>query len=141
MPYKNKDEQRRYQREWCRRKRLGLETKTKEALSEEEREKRYRERTRKNARNSQQKKRLAIRDRFGHKCFVCNSKNYLQSHKKDGIPHKKLLTMNWTELNIELQTNDYVTLCYGCHKHIHWMMSQLQLTWDDIESMILNAHA
>lgn len=55
-------------------------------------------------------------------------------HRKDGKKHKKLSDMSLKELRnlIKKHKNEYILLCYGCHKAVHWIMENFGFKWDDI---------
>jgi len=125
-----------YEHQWYLRKKAGLPTKTTIKLTDEEikkhifitkkkfREKRRIERTNK------------IRLKFGERCNICNDTYYLHIHKKDGTKHKTWTDMTNEEFDkfINLNSNDYVQLCYNCHKAVHWCMYYLSMCWEEIKN-------
>lgn len=126
MPIKDRQENRDYQREWTRRKRLGLPTKIKEreTLTEEERRKRRREYNTKYRAG----KREEADQIFGTKCYICQGERKIVLHEKNGIKHPCDCT---ARIAIK-KRNDYVRLCTGCHKAVHWCMNYFGMTWVDI---------
>ncbi len=124
MPYKNKEDLRRYQRDWARRKRARLPTRTTIKLSKEERKQRKRESTKR----WRQRKREEGDKVFGIICFLCNGIINLGFHKKDNVRHK-----TWFTVNLALKNpKEWVRLCYPCHKSVHWCMKHFDMTWENI---------
>lgn len=80
------------------------------------------------------KKREFIDEMYGEECFFCGHQKVGIIHKKDGIPHQRLILMGWDALH-DLKANhkeEYVRLCGLCHAGVHWCMKRLSLTWEDI---------
>lgn len=69
---------------------------------------------------------------LGDRCFFCDGRNNLASHRKDGEEHYKISYMGLERLRNEVTRKDYVRLCYPCHKGTHWAMQHLGVSWDDI---------
>jgi len=128
MPYKIKEENRAYQREWTRRKRLGLPTKgirQRELLLPEEK------RRRKNV--GRRKLRAKNKERafsiLGDTCFFCGGRRNLVFHEKNGVTHRGTPASSLVLKNPE----SFVVLCkYPCHTGIHFCMEYLRMSWDDI---------
>lgn len=133
MPYKDPEKQREYQREWARRKRASLPTRTTPKLSEKERRQHKLECQRRYKGHRKQ----VIKEAFGTKCFFCNRGHQMTVHRKDGKNHKKLSDMSLKELGslIKNEKDKYILLCYGCHKAIHWVMENFGFTWEQIISL------
>lgn len=134
MAYKDPKVQKEYQHNWYLRKKAGTETKTKPILSQEV--KNERKRTLKNMQNRiiRQRKGKIIGDKIGNKCFFCGYVTRLQTHRKDGTEHTSLPNMSKKDMISELSknSNEYVRLCYKCHKSVHWCMIYLGLSWEQI---------
>lgn len=124
MPYKDKQKNREYQREWSRRKRLGLPTRTTVPLSDDERKKRHRTYQKE---YRIQKRREAVK-LLGNQCFICGSKKSLACHNKLGTPHHTSQTYVLVVKNPER----FVRLCRKCHNGIHWVMERFNMTWEEI---------
>ena len=129
------DKQRIYQREWARRKRMGLPTKlyNKPRLSKEQ--------LKKNKIITCKKYDTRIRkerdDVFGKECKLCGFKNgKLNLHRKNGIPHKTDIT---TYRNAIANKQDWIKLCGKCHTGVHFNMNVLKLNWDKIYNLFKNA--
>lgn len=133
MAYKDKKVQKEYQRIWYQRKKKNLPTKTKLLLSPKEKEKRQKENKRRNNRKIREKRLTAKKKYCGEKCFICKYDRRLVAHRKDGRKHKSFDYMGLYEFIDELKTGKYVSLCFRCHKRIHWAMDYLNLTWDEME--------
>lgn len=72
---------------------------------------------------------------LGDHCFVCKcdrKTRRLFCHRKDGRNHKEFEKMPLKEYLKELTKENYVLLCYLCHKHVHWCMFYLGLGWENI---------
>lgn len=130
-----------YQNEWMKRQRAGLPTRTRVFLSPEERKRR------KNERNSRWGKERYIErkrrkdEKFGIFCGICGNDDNLGRkrlflHKKDGLPHKCWSGMINEEFEELIESNDYIKLCYECHKLVHGCMKLLNMTWSDIEERL-----
>lgn len=127
MPYKDRQKQREYQREWTRRKRKKLPTawKPRKAMSIEEQKLRA-NKHKKEVRKTLQK----IRDEiWGTKCFFCPRTKNLVLHKKSGEKHHSR-TVDVKEAVKEPEK--WVRLCRVCHTGVHFCMKFLGLTWDEI---------
>ena len=85
-----------------------------------------------NARNKS--RREALLSCFGKSCSLCNFEKRITIHEKRGKAHKDFRDMSWEEINdiINNKKNEYTSLCYRCHKHVHWCMEMLGMSWDDI---------
>jgi hypothetical protein len=133
------EKKRDYDKNWQRRKRAGLPTRTKPIMTNTERIKRRKE-VRQKANNKRFENRLKqIVEKFGKdltdktlRCEICYGKYYPSLHRKDGQPHRLWRDMTNEEFEEMINGNDYVIICYDCHKHIHWCMKYLLMTWEEI---------
>ena len=132
MPYKDKRVRQKYQKEWVRRKRAGLPTRTTEPLTETERKSRQIICTHKKNKVYNSKRIELKRKYLGDECFFCKYTHRLLSHRKDGEKHKLFNFMGMVQLRAALETGQYVALCFHCHKAVHWCMGKLGMTWEDI---------
>jgi len=132
MPFKDVEKKRTYKREWARRKRHGLTTRTKPILRPDQRKKQIKQA----GERYRAKKRKMLEDAFGKQCFFCNISytTLMKIHRKDGTNHKELPQMGLKELKREIEANrdKYVLLCGLCHRSVHWCMKYLGMTWEDI---------
>lgn len=131
MVYKDKKVLRKYQRDWARRKRKGLPTRTTlipKKLTEEE----IRERKRQINGLHRKKKREIINKYLGTKCLFCKYERRLITHRKDNKKHIRLMHLSLNNLTKELKDEKYVYVCYHCHKGVHFCMKYLGLTWEEI---------
>jgi hypothetical protein len=141
MPILDKQLNRDYQREWARRKKLGVSTKgilndiipekvPRILLTPDER------RLRRNASGikSRNKRKAKLDKLIGSDCIICNSTRSLVTHEIYGIPHNG----NGRDLYVDAfeRPQDFVRLCYSCHKGVHWVMKWFNMTWDEIISTI-----
>jgi len=67
-----------------------------------------------------------INDALGISCLFCQSQKYLRCHEIHGKTHT---ISPWF---IKNNLKDFVRLCHDCHRHVHWDMKYLHLTWEDI---------
>ena len=73
---------------------------------------------------------------FGKTCFFCGGKVHVLLHRKDGVQHKRYSIT----VQIALKNpNEWVKLCYPCHKVVHWMMKHFKMTWEEIESRVVQS--
>ncbi len=79
-------------------------------------------------------KREVLLSVFGTSCNICNFGKRICIHRKDGNDHKDFWNMSWEEINniINNERDEYTSLCYRCHKSVHWCMEFLKMSWDDI---------
>ena len=71
---------------------------------------------------------------LGDSCVICKTKRgKLFAHRKDGESHKELSNINLKEIQEELETDEYILLCYRCHKSVHWCMEKLGVKWKEIK--------
>ena len=142
MPMNTPEAQKEYQRAWYQRKKAGLETKTKPKLSDEELKRRKSARgkywhKRSKERRKERKKRLI--EAFGERCYFCNSsesERRLAFHEKNGKSHADFASMSEDTFDKVIEKGSFVRLCYGCHKHVHWCMETLKMTWDEMSSRL-----
>ena len=135
MPYKNIEDKRRYQREWLRRKNAGLPTRLTVPNSPEERERLLKERRRRTTAKRRQRRRKYRDEYVGGQCYFCGYPERLIVHRKDGEPHTKPSEWGLKKYHDEVKTGMYATLCYKCHKHVHWCMTILGLTWEEMAEL------
>lgn len=77
---------------------------------------------------------------LGNICFICKRKNLSKplAHRKDGVKHKPFGSMKMDHLKESLASEDYVHVCYICHKAIHWCIKYLHTDWNDIICLMNN---
>ena len=132
MSYKDKEQQREYQREWCRRKLRGLDTRIKprKKLS---RKNRLAKRQENKARYK--RARIAIlRKVFGNVCTLCEYSDRLRIHRKDGLKHESPIETDRGLKSVLSEPDKYVAVCFKCHNHTHWCMRVLHMTWEEIKN-------
>lgn len=132
MPFKDKDKNRKYQREWARKKSRGLPTRSKRnMLSDEERKTRDRQ-----SWHKYQDKLHALRDKtWGIQCAICHIRKAVHLHKKDGTKHGYCLS----ELKKALaHPEQWIRLCHWCHIGVHFCMNYLNWNWDTIEKNVIH---
>ncbi|MFW9864399.1 MAG: hypothetical protein ACFFET_19085, partial [Candidatus Thorarchaeota archaeon] len=75
-------------------------------------------------------------DIFGDECGICGrhaDDSKLILHRKDGTKHHRKST--WTRKFVSYaDANEWVMLCVRCHNGTHWLMKQLDMSWESIES-------
>lgn len=66
---------------------------------------------------------------LGSVCFFCGrDTKRMTIHEKSGKGHKG------TAVYLVFKfPDDFVLLCYPCHKTVHWCMEYLNMTWEDIK--------
>ncbi len=73
---------------------------------------------------------------FGTKCKICGiskeDKKTIAIHKKDGTEHKRDALWRIKFLK-SLNPEEWVALCIRCHRGVHWMMNELDKTWNNVE--------
>lgn len=132
MPFKDREQRRTYQREWLRRKKLGLPTKTRTKLEAEEIVKHYKESKMKYREKRKILRQEKLKEKFGELCLICGDIYRLQIHRKDGTSHKQIMNMGNKEFQCLLSSDDFTQLCFNCHKAVHWNMYYLNMSWDEI---------
>ena len=138
MPYKDPDKNREYQREWANRRRSGVETKIVNNPKVSEEEKNAKRKASQMKYRHQRKMQLA--GHLGSHCFFCNvhvSEKRLSAHRKDGKEHNDLHNMKKVDFLKEIASGAYERVCYKCHKHVHWCMDALKMSWDEIVERFL----
>lgn len=137
MPYKDKVQMKEYQRQWYQRKKAGLSTRTTPKLTEKQVKTNTRKHRMKYSVKERSRRKSMIEKAFGNECYICKTKNKrLIAHKKDGKSHQLLQNMRLEIFDEALKTNDYVRLCFFCHKGVHWMYDQLGLNWTEVEEAL-----
>jgi hypothetical protein len=132
LPYKNKKDLTKYQRDWVWRKRAGLKTRVKPTLTEKLTKKELEERRRKTKRDAYDRKRVFIESHVGDTCDICGA-NARNIHRKDGHKHVTFYKMPWSELS-ETFVGDgrkYANLCQRHHKIVHHFMDEHKMNWND----------
>jgi len=135
----NPQERREYNRKWMRNKRAGLPTRMtpKLELTDEDRRIRKNQRNKKATEKRQANRKARLIEKFGEeKCPICGELYRMQLHRKDGKPHRKWYFMTNIQFDEVIQSDDYIWVCYWCHKHIHWCMKHLSMVWDEIKSRL-----
>jgi len=95
-----------------------------------------RERKRKIDTKYRKGKREYLYTTFGNKCHFCGYKDRLVVHRKDGLKHPKISAMSKKQINrIKEDKDEYIVLCFRCHKSVHWVMNNLKLSWEDMVSL------
>lgn len=123
--------------QWYLRKKLGLPTNTIIKLTNEEL-KQHSLTSKQTYRQKQKKYRKEqLVKKFGEVCSICGDNYYLQIHKKDGKPHRQWGNMNNTEFWLLISSDDFVQLCFNCHKSVHWCMYYLNMCWDEIKKKVI----
>jgi hypothetical protein len=70
---------------------------------------------------------------FGDACFFCGStERRMEFHRKDGVSHSN---SNTAKLVLKAP-DEWMYICRRCHLAVHWMMTELKLTWHDIEFIL-----
>jgi heterodisulfide reductase subunit C len=82
------------------------------------------------------KKRGIIKEYLGDKCLFCKYMSRLTIHNKKGQPHQRVFEMRLEDMINALKSNEYVFVCFKCHKSVHWCMKHLHLTWTDIIKLL-----
>jgi len=73
---------------------------------------------------------------LGGECLLCglDKEKKLVIHKKDGESHEKAAACLLALKN----SDDFVLLCYSCHKGIHWLMKYLKMSWEQLYVLLIN---
>ena len=75
---------------------------------------------------------------FGGDCYICEKKARQKNtslpdfHEKSGKTH----SVNGFKLALE-NPDDFVPLCPGCHRGVHFAMKYLGMTWNEIEERLI----
>jgi hypothetical protein len=88
--------------------------------------------TRERQKRWMKKKREEAKIMFGDKCVICKSAKNICFHRKDGKLHNHTLTAA-KAIN---HPDEYVLLCYPCHKAIHWVMNNFNWGWNEIKTSL-----
>lgn len=91
-------------------------------------------------RNIRKKKKELINKILGDRCLICGYNNRLTRHQINGKKHKLFSEMSIKELKkyIEINYIYFVSLCFKCHKHVHWCMKYLGMDWEEIIERFIN---
>ena len=127
-----------YQTAWMQNWRAGLPTRAAKLLSSEEKKRRLRKRNREYEIKRYAKQKEKVEERFGTYCRMCGNgdalgRKRLFLHRKDGMPHKWWSALSNRKFDEFIESDDYIKLCYECHKLVHGCMKFLNMTWSDIE--------
>jgi hypothetical protein len=129
-------DRKKYNREWLYNKRHGLPTRTtpKLNLTDEDRKIRKNQRNEKSNDKRQTNRKAKLIQKFGKDYCPIDGQSYrMQLHRKDGVPHKKWQIMTNAEFDEVIQSDEYILVCYWCHKHIHWCMRYMDMIWSEIK--------
>lgn len=137
MPFKDKNKLQEYQQKWYQRKKSGLPTKIRTKLTNDEQVEHEKQSRKKWKKNRTQIRQERITNKFGDKCAICNDNYRLQIHRKDGEKHTVWISMNNEEFELLIASDEYVQLCFNCHKSVHWCMYYLGMVWNDIKQRII----
>ena len=130
MPFKDKEKEKEYRRQWYLRKKIGSPTRLYKPFTEEERKE-----GRRIARNKYYyKQREKMEKLLGKQCVVCSGLTNLCCHKIDLAEHKKPSNDGFKDVIKNPET--YLRLCYACHKGIHFAIEYLNLSWEYIKSQL-----
>lgn len=70
---------------------------------------------------------------FGSSCIICGrgkKSSRMICHQKYGKKH------NCVNLTYAVNhPEEFVRLCYACHKGVHWVMKYFKMTWEGIFSI------
>lgn len=136
------------QHNWYLRKKSGLPTNTRITLTQEERKQHHNESTKQWMKNRNLERQKLYDEIFGNECLICHighkilndklKRSVLQIHRIDGQKHEIFIDMPQYKLLEELTNhkNEYVRICYKCHKSVHWCMEYLGLNWEQIKSLV-----
>ena len=131
---KTVEEKRAYAALWYQNRKNGIPTNTRFRASEEHK----RERINRTAKKTRAKKYKMWKDKvnslLGTKCIICGSTSHLICHKKDGEKHHGYCGTLFVDAITN--PNEFVRVCYGCHKGIHWSMQWFNMSWEQIISNI-----
>ena len=98
---------------------------------------------RKKAQNIRQKmKRDVLLKHFGNSCKICEHTSRTTLHNKKGATHKDFADLTWNEIDdlIQNQSMDYVSLCFYCHKSVHWCMKYIGMDRSEIYQKSIQKH-
>lgn len=84
-------------------------------------------------RNPEEKERIRkLADEiFGTECYLCERKINVGLHEIHGLKHD----LSFTQALAVKHPEDFVRLCYPCHKAVHWIMIHFALSWEEIKKM------
>lgn len=139
MPFKNKDQNRKYQKEWQRRKKRGENTHGIDTTKVEDTPPPLSKITiNRTTKNNKTAKRQELKEiHLGDCCVICNRNNMrLSTHRKDGSKHIRIIDMNNNDFMDAMTSGDYARLCNRCHLNTHWNMKYLNINWKMIEGLL-----
>ena len=102
----------------------------------------YKNVRRKSQNKRQRDKRMVLLSVFGKSCALCCFGDRITIHEKHGNKHKDFDEMSWVEIDevISSKKGDFVSLCYKCHKHTHWCMEILGMSWEEIYTRVMQCN-
>jgi len=137
LPYKDKDDLRKYQREWLRRKKRGETTRLYPISTEKERKKYILEKGRRYRKKLAGQRQEIDKEVFSPGCFICKREDLrLLRHRKDGQKHDDFSNMSIGRYEQEVKTGEYALLCFRCHEGIHWNMNNLGIGWKEVSKQL-----
>ncbi len=122
------DQHRAYMREWARRKRAGLPTRTTPIRTPEEIIESARERRRRYRKRAMDD----VNRIFGKSCQICGLPHVQGFHRKDGQKHDTTCT----PLLARREPEKWARLCFSCHHGVHFCMRFLKWDWERIQKEI-----
>jgi hypothetical protein len=136
MPFKNIETRKKYQREWYKNKCLGLPTRKPNKINIIQDPEKFKAIKRERCKRSRKKLELREKEQIGQligfKCCLCGSERRITSHRKNGIPHSPNSNAEQRRKDVLAHPEEFVRVCYGCHKGIHWVMKWFNMSWEEI---------
>lgn len=140
MPYKDKEQNREYQRKWAEKKRHGLDTKIVRPpqVSEEDKKERKKIISKKVREKRAKGRNDEIGKIFGKNCFLCQAVERLFVHRKDGFPHKRYQMLSNDDFKslLTIENELYIRICQNCHNGVHWLMRTFKFDWEKITRIL-----
>ena len=107
-------------------------------LTDEERKVLRREQNKKWRLTHRSKVLLEVTKTYGDACALCGTNGrVLVIHQKRGIPHKCSNGVISTMRLARKDPTEWVRLCTGCHKAVHWCMQHFEMRWEEIETKFI----
>ncbi len=88
--------------------------------------------------NGQQKCNAIADEVLGSRCILCGASlsRRLVCHEIHGLPHPKMSRLGLAKFREIISSTapfyEFVRVCYIEHKHIHWAMEHLHMSWPEI---------